>query len=85
MYNVKYKIIIKNKKTHEHFIAFIGIVFVFSRKIRQCCENYEADPETEECKPICIKPCENYGTCIEPNRCKCEYGYEGESCEIGKE
>ncbi|XP_070499275.1 multiple epidermal growth factor-like domains protein 10 isoform X3 [Chironomus tepperi] len=52
-----------------------------TRKIHQCCENYELDPDTNECRPICIKPCENQGTCVEPNRCKCEFGYEGDACE----
>lgn len=53
-----------------------------------CCENYEQDPDAHrdnlECKPICVRPCENYGICSEPNTCKCEHGYKGEYCEVGE-
>lgn len=53
-----------------------------TRKVPQCCENYEMDPETRECRPICLTPCENNGVCVAPSVCLCEYGYEGKHCEI---
>lgn len=53
-----------------------------TRKIETCCENHEEDPDTKECKPICVRPCENYGICSAPDTCKCEHGYEGKYCEI---
>jgi hypothetical protein len=52
--------------------------------VSQCCENYERESDTDECRPICVRPCDNYGTCIEPDTCRCEHGYEGKYCEIGK-
>jgi hypothetical protein len=54
------------------------------RKVVQCCESYEMDPETKECLPRCAMPCENEGSCVEPEVCKCQYAYEGAHCEIGK-
>ena len=42
------------------------------------------DPETNECRPICVTPCENFGRCAAPEKCVCEHGYEGKYCEIGK-
>lgn len=65
-------------------MKFLFIKKRFSRKVHQCCENYELDPESNECRPICITPCENYGVCVNPNTCKCDYGYDGKYCENGK-
>lgn len=52
-----------------------------TRKIRECCENYEIDEETGDCRPICVRGCENAGVCVEPNVCQCQFGYEGPHCE----
>lgn len=49
----------------------------FSRKTPQCCVGYELDSEVSECRHICVTPCENYGACVAPSMCKCDYGYEG--------
>lgn len=53
-----------------------------TRKVAQCCENYEMNPETNECEPICMRSCENFGACVAPDTCKCDYGYQGKYCEI---
>lgn len=62
-------------------IFYNKIIF---RKVAQCCENYEMNPETNECEPICMRSCENFGACVAPDTCKCDYGYQGKYCEIGK-
>lgn len=33
------------------------------------------------CIPKCTPECK-YGTCIAPDKCKCDHGYGGPSCDI---
>lgn len=37
--------------------------------------------EGKQCKPVCNQGC-MFGTCIEPNTCKCHFGYVGHNCSI---
>ncbi|XP_014118538.1 PREDICTED: multiple epidermal growth factor-like domains protein 8 [Pseudopodoces humilis] len=43
-----------------------------------------ADPgvspsRTGECRPVCRQGCAN-GTCVEPDRCRCHFGFVGNTC-----
>lgn len=31
--------------------------------------------------PVCRRPCQNGGTCVQPDECQCLLGFEGEACE----
>ena len=33
---------------------------------------------------VCRQPCLNGGVCYEPDKCSCNYGWHGKSCEKGK-
>ncbi|ETE59643.1 Epidermal growth factor-like protein 8, partial [Ophiophagus hannah] len=33
-------------------------------------------------KPVCHKPCQNGGSCIQPNKCQCSPGWGGRYCQI---
>ena len=45
-----------------------------------CAENYKKD-ENGICKPVCSQGCVR-GVCMEPNVCKCDFGYVGANCSI---
>ena len=36
------------------------------------------------CSPLCSE-CNNGGTCIAPNHCRCQEGYTGDKCQYAKE
>ncbi|XP_076035463.1 multiple EGF like domains 8 [Oratosquilla oratoria] len=46
----------------------------------ECADGYNMT-DTEQCTPICNQGCV-FGTCIEPNKCKCHFGYVGKDCSI---
>ena len=33
---------------------------------------------------VCRQPCLNGGHCYKPDKCSCNYGWHGKSCEKGK-
>ncbi|XP_041081633.1 multiple epidermal growth factor-like domains protein 8 [Polyodon spathula] len=46
-----------------------------------CKSGYTLHNVTGQCKPVCAQGCVN-GTCVEPNRCQCHFGYVGENCSV---
>ena len=46
-------------------------------------EGYKINPLGDGCIPHCTQKCKN-GTCIAPDKCKCEHGFGGPSCDISK-
>lgn len=44
-----------------------------------CGEGYRE--ENDDCVPVCVQGCVR-GVCIEPNNCKCDFGYVGANCSI---
>lgn len=54
------------------------------RMVDECCDGYEKNLETQKCEPVCSQFCENDGFCVAPETCHCEYGYEGNYCQIGE-
>uniref|UniRef100_H3A6Q1 Multiple EGF like domains 8 n=1 Tax=Latimeria chalumnae TaxID=7897 RepID=H3A6Q1_LATCH len=46
-----------------------------------CKNGYTLDTATGLCKPVCDQGCVN-GTCKEPNKCVCHFGYVGENCSV---
>ncbi|XP_022080925.1 fibrillin-1-like isoform X2 [Acanthaster planci] len=45
---------------------------------RECCYGWRY--HGPECAPICEDGC-NHGTCVGPNRCQCDKGYTGPTCD----
>ncbi|XP_067133716.1 multiple epidermal growth factor-like domains protein 8 [Centruroides vittatus] len=45
----------------------------------KCKQGYVNDGK--QCKPVCNQGC-MFGTCVEPNKCKCHFGYVGHNCSI---
>ncbi|XP_037078652.1 LOW QUALITY PROTEIN: multiple epidermal growth factor-like domains protein 8, partial [Pollicipes pollicipes] len=43
----------------------------------QCSSGYVLSGDT--CRPVCEQGCKQ-GTCVEPNRCRCDFSYVGASC-----
>ena len=39
------------------------------------------DPKKRKCEPICSQGCQN-GDCVAPEKCKCHFGFVGESCDV---
>ncbi|KAM4703377.1 multiple epidermal growth factor-like domains protein 8 [Rhinophrynus dorsalis] len=46
-----------------------------------CKKGYTLNNLTGLCHPVCDHGCVN-GTCVEPNRCSCNFGYVGENCSV---
>ncbi|XP_076094997.1 uncharacterized protein LOC143065352 isoform X2 [Mytilus galloprovincialis] len=46
-----------------------------------CCPGWEHNGDQNCNIPICIPPCQNGGTCINPNECECATGFEGDFCD----
>uniref|UniRef100_UPI000B4D1556 multiple epidermal growth factor-like domains protein 8 n=1 Tax=Lonchura striata TaxID=40157 RepID=UPI000B4D1556 len=46
-----------------------------------CRAGYRADSRTGECRPVCRQGCAN-GTCVEPDRCRCHFGFVGADCAV---
>nr|XP_033770020.1 multiple epidermal growth factor-like domains protein 8 isoform X2 [Geotrypetes seraphini] len=46
-----------------------------------CKKGYTLDNVTGLCRPVCDQGCVN-GTCVEPNRCQCHFGYVGQNCSV---
>ncbi|XP_078507442.1 multiple epidermal growth factor-like domains protein 8 isoform X2 [Lissotriton helveticus] len=46
-----------------------------------CKNGYTLDNVTGLCRPVCDQGCVN-GTCVEPNRCQCHFGYVGQNCSV---
>ncbi|KAE8593599.1 hypothetical protein XENTR_v10019212 [Xenopus tropicalis] len=46
-----------------------------------CKKGYTLHNVTGLCRPVCDHGCVN-GTCVEPNRCRCDFGYVGENCSV---
>ncbi|CAN8178114.1 unnamed protein product [Coccothraustes coccothraustes] len=44
-----------------------------------CRAGYSPDSRTGECRPVCRQGCAN-GTCLEPDRCRCHFGFVGGDC-----
>ena len=61
-------------------MLFIQVIIKKS-PIDVCCDGYVAS--NRKCKPVCTSDC-IHGTCIEPDKCKCEPGYGGPTCSICK-
>ncbi|XP_068106398.1 epidermal growth factor-like protein 8 [Hyperolius riggenbachi] len=49
-----------------------------------CCPGWrKKDPDAESCEEaVCRKPCQNGGTCIKPNMCRCPAGWGGRYCHV---
>ncbi|XP_059823923.1 multiple epidermal growth factor-like domains protein 8 [Hypanus sabinus] len=47
-----------------------------------CRSGYMHDSTLEMCRPVCEQGCVN-GTCVEPNNCRCHFGYVGRNCSVG--
>ncbi|XP_065056069.1 fibrillin-1-like [Rhopilema esculentum] len=51
-------------------------------RVLHCCEGYSVDASGVQCsRPLCDPACENGGTCIEPNKCKCPRNFQGRFCQ----
>nr|XP_041568334.1 multiple epidermal growth factor-like domains protein 8 [Taeniopygia guttata] len=46
-----------------------------------CREGFSPDSRTGECRPVCRQGCAN-GTCVEPDRCRCHFGFVGSDCGV---
>ncbi|KAM6319723.1 LOW QUALITY PROTEIN: multiple epidermal growth factor-like domains protein 8, partial [Podargus strigoides] len=46
-----------------------------------CKSGYRLDNATGLCRPVCEQGCVN-GTCVEPNRCRCHFGFVGHNCSV---
>ncbi|XP_050786388.1 multiple epidermal growth factor-like domains protein 8 isoform X7 [Gopherus flavomarginatus] len=46
-----------------------------------CKAGYTLHNASGLCRPVCQQGCVN-GTCVEPNRCRCHFGYVGENCSV---
>ncbi|KAM8952711.1 epidermal growth factor-like protein 8 [Pelodytes ibericus] len=49
-----------------------------------CCPGWrKKDVSSESCEEaVCHKPCQNGGTCIKPNMCRCPPGWGGRYCHV---
>ncbi|XP_069798535.1 multiple epidermal growth factor-like domains protein 8 [Narcine bancroftii] len=46
-----------------------------------CRPGYMQDSVLGLCRPVCEQGCVN-GTCVEPNHCRCHFGYVGPQCSV---
>ncbi|XP_005987460.1 epidermal growth factor-like protein 7 isoform X2 [Latimeria chalumnae] len=47
-----------------------------------CCPGWRrTHAHMYSCNQVCIKPCQNGGTCSKPNRCDCPPGWNGKHCQ----
>lgn len=53
------------------------------RAIYECCEGYDENEQKTGCDAHCSNPC-IHGKCVSPEKCQCEEGYGGPSCDISK-
>ncbi|XP_035729145.1 protein draper-like [Vespa mandarinia] len=54
-----------------------------TRKVKECCEGYKLEiRDKKDGDASCVPFCENClaGTCISPNKCQCDPGYQGTDC-----
>ncbi|KAM4696435.1 epidermal growth factor-like protein 8 isoform 2-T3 [Rhinophrynus dorsalis] len=49
-----------------------------------CCPGWrKKEPTSDSCEEaVCRKPCQNGGTCIKPNMCRCPAGWGGRYCHV---
>ncbi|XP_053329282.1 epidermal growth factor-like protein 8 [Spea bombifrons] len=49
-----------------------------------CCPGWrKKEPTSDTCEEaVCHKPCQNGGTCIKPNMCRCPAGWGGRYCHV---
>ncbi|PIO33316.1 hypothetical protein AB205_0010530 [Aquarana catesbeiana] len=49
-----------------------------------CCPGWKKkEPNSESCEEaVCRKPCQNGGTCIKPNMCRCPAAWGGRYCHV---
>lgn len=47
----------------------------------ECAEGYELSEVLQDCLPICPLGCV-HGICMDPGKCKCDFGYVGSNCSI---
>ncbi|XP_011182772.2 protein draper isoform X6 [Zeugodacus cucurbitae] len=52
-----------------------------TRIVRACCDGYTENPDGDGCIPKCSQNCE-HGKCIAPEKCKCEKGWGGDTCDL---
>jgi hypothetical protein len=57
-------------------------VITKTRPEETCCAGY-AEGTNNRCLPVCTEQC-HHGTCVAPDRCKCEPGYGGPGCTISE-
>lgn len=50
------------------------------RPVEYCCPGYGETADSELCVPVCSEPCV-HGICEAPDKCKCNNGYGGISCD----
>ncbi|XP_053908557.1 LOW QUALITY PROTEIN: multiple epidermal growth factor-like domains protein 8 [Cuculus canorus] len=46
-----------------------------------CRPGYRPHNDSTSCRPVCERGCRN-GTCVEPNRCRCHFGFVGPDCSV---
>lgn len=51
------------------------------RFVKKCCEGYGKNQAKTACIPVCTNQCKN-GICVAPEKCQCEHGWGGLSCDI---
>ncbi|XP_062567452.1 multiple epidermal growth factor-like domains protein 10 [Saccostrea cucullata] len=57
------------------------------RRVSYCCSGYKN--VANRCIPVCFgqtdrSGCNNVGTCVAPNTCRCDSGYSGPQCDNSK-
>lgn len=53
------------------------------KNVWTCCEGYRKVVGELRCVPICKESCGN-GTCVNPEMCRCDKGYQNVNNEIDK-